>query len=99
MKYIDVEYKKSPIHGIGIFTKELLFEGEDFDINITNPKFGNANLYNCLGYNHSCKPNIMLLHTGEAANKAIRDIYIGEELVVSYGCKPFSKCNCGNCDE
>ena len=86
--------KESDIDKYGVFTDKKLSAGDKIPA-ITkkfarlNPNFG--------GYNHSCKANIKL---GRGTNFEIvlRDIEIGEELLVEYSwLKGRDDCNCDIC--
>ena len=82
----------SPIHGKGVFAKKKLAKDADIDIGIefyfgffpvVTDHFGKW-------LNHSYQPNIYLdYHDGAWYLKALRQIEIGEELVMNYNNTPW----------
>lgn len=82
--------KKSPIHGVGAFTKRGLKAGE---------VVAQSRLKGWRGFNHSCDPNVRLV-LGDGAETSyliLRDIPRWAELTVSYGKASKNTCNCPIC--
>ncbi len=91
--YIDVEEKKSPIHGTGLFTKQPLSKDQPIGISHIRKTWekngqmltGPVPSKHIAGYNHSENPNVKEVDVGSHITLvAIKDIQPGEELVVDY---------------
>jgi hypothetical protein len=85
-----IRAKKSPIHGVGVFATGKIYRGQI----VLDDKLKEHS-----GFNHSCNPNVLLVHyKKDLLVAAMRDIIRGEELTVCYPdiAKP-KDCNCGCC--
>ena len=87
----EVELKKSPIHGWGLFSKKEI--PKDYILGMTHLYLDSKIIRTPLGgfYNHSKNPNCIKVHQYYKNTpgsyfylKSLRDIKEGEELTVEY---------------
>jgi SET domain-containing protein len=83
----------SSIHGVGAFAGRPIPYGSSIPLGplVRHPSWG--------GFNHSCRPNIVLAEVGgRSVAVALRNVAAGEELTVSYrdaGWTVLFDCSCG----
>ena len=85
----ELDFRPSPIAGRGLFTAEAILEGTE----VLRPE---GPVHEQGSVNHACDPN--LGWTGESL-VALRDIAVGEEVVVDYALSVsdpawFLRCHC-----
>ena len=84
----EVYIEKSPIHGMGIFTKVDIVKGHEFGVSqVADKRFDNGYIRTPLGgfINHSYEPNAELYDDDDTIRmRAIKDISKDTEITVNY---------------